>query len=213
MCGTTQTSALLCASAVGAAVALAELAEVQCAAGWSSRELLHPAATPSATRAAAVTRSVRFHITRRVLPRLGAPKPSLCIRRLYLYPLWVYAGGQEGYERGTNTTTSVSANTADRREVTIAVAGMTCASCAARVEKNLNRIAGVSASVNFATEQAKVKFADNVRPEDLVAAVEATGYTATLPAESLDEDSHPPEPDAAASWRQLLAISGGPGVA
>ena len=84
---------------------------------------------------------------------------------------------------------------------------MTCASCAARVEKNLNRIAGVSASVNFATEQAKVKFADNVRPEDLVAAVEATGYTATLPAESLDEDSHPPEPDAAASWRQRLLIS------
>jgi Cu+-exporting ATPase len=57
---------------------------------------------------------------------------------------------------------------------------MTCASCAARIETNLNRIDGVAASVNFATEQAKVEFPQNVAPEDLVAAVEATGYTATL---------------------------------
>ena len=66
--------------------------------------------------------------------------------------------------------------------VTLAVGGMTCASCAARVEKKLNRIDGVTASVNFATEQAKVEFPDGVSPEELVAAVESTGYTATLPA-------------------------------
>ncbi|MDT5247154.1 MAG: P-type Cu+ transporter [Mycobacterium sp.] len=64
--------------------------------------------------------------------------------------------------------------------VTLTVGGMTCASCAARIETNLNRIDGVAASVNFATEQAKVEFPQNVAPEDLVAAVEATGYTATL---------------------------------
>ena len=64
--------------------------------------------------------------------------------------------------------------------VTLTVGGMTCASCAARIETSLNRIDGVAASVNFATEQAKVEFPQNVAPADLVAAVEATGYTATL---------------------------------
>ena len=85
---------------------------------------------------------------------------------------------------------------------------MTCASCAARIEKNLNRIDGVSASVNFATEQAKVEFADSVDPEELVAAIEATGYAATLPAEMLGaEGSARPEPDPATGWRRRLLIS------
>lgn len=72
--------------------------------------------------------------------------------------------------------------------VVLTVGGMTCASCAARVEKKLNRIDGVTAAVNYATEQATVSFPDSVRPEDLVAAVEATGYTATLPTAEPDED-------------------------
>ena len=66
--------------------------------------------------------------------------------------------------------------------VTLAVGGMTCASCAARIEKRLNRIDGVQATVNFATEQASIAFPDTVTRDDLVAAVEATGYTAALPA-------------------------------
>ncbi|MGH3637720.1 MAG: heavy metal translocating P-type ATPase, partial [Mycobacterium sp.] len=64
--------------------------------------------------------------------------------------------------------------------LTLAVDGMTCASCAARIEKRLNRIDGVHASVNFATEQASVDFGDGVTADDLVAAVKATGYTATV---------------------------------
>jgi P-type Cu+ transporter len=64
--------------------------------------------------------------------------------------------------------------------LTLAVDGMTCASCAARIEKRLNRIDGVHASVNFATEQASVDFPDDVTADDLVAAVKATGYTATV---------------------------------
>ncbi|MDT5155272.1 MAG: P-type Cu+ transporter [Mycobacterium sp.] len=64
--------------------------------------------------------------------------------------------------------------------LTLAVDGMTCASCAARIEKRLNRIDGVHASVNFATEQASVDFPDGVTADDLVAAVKATGYTATV---------------------------------
>ncbi|MGH3824182.1 MAG: heavy metal translocating P-type ATPase [Pseudonocardiaceae bacterium] len=60
---------------------------------------------------------------------------------------------------------------------------MTCASCAARIEKKLNRLEGVHASVNFATEKARVNYTDGVLPEDLVATVARTGYTAALPTE------------------------------
>ena len=59
---------------------------------------------------------------------------------------------------------------------------MTCASCAARIEKKLNRMDGVTATVNYATEKAKVTYADGVSTDDLVATVEQTGYTAELPA-------------------------------
>ncbi|MEE1940670.1 heavy metal translocating P-type ATPase [Streptomyces sp. TRM 70361] len=67
-------------------------------------------------------------------------------------------------------------------EVELAIGGMTCASCAARVERKLNRMDGVSATVNYATEKAKVSFGEGVGVEDLIATVEATGYTATPPA-------------------------------
>ncbi|CAL9455565.1 heavy metal translocating P-type ATPase [Streptomyces sp. enrichment culture] len=73
-------------------------------------------------------------------------------------------------------------------DVELAIGGMTCASCAARLEKKLNRMDGVEATVNYATEKAKVTFADGVSVEDLIATVEATGYTARPPA--------PPAPDA-----------------
>src|SRR6478735_3529249 len=91
--------------------------------------------------------------------------------------------------------------------LTLDVGGMTCASCAARIEKRLNRIDGVQASVNFATEQARVDFPDSVSPEDLVAAVEATGYTAALPPENDAAPTEPDEPDESAPWRQRLLIS------
>ncbi|NEB68939.1 heavy-metal-associated domain-containing protein, partial [Streptomyces fulvissimus] len=59
--------------------------------------------------------------------------------------------------------------------------GMTCASCAARIEKKLNRMEGVEATVNYATEKAKVSYAGPVGVGDLIATVEATGYTAREP--------------------------------
>jgi P-type Cu+ transporter len=77
--------------------------------------------------------------------------------------------------------------TVDRRRLTLAVGGMSCASCAARVEKRLNQLDGVVATVNFATEQATIEFPHSVTPDELVDAVEETGYTATLPARSGDE--------------------------
>lgn len=66
--------------------------------------------------------------------------------------------------------------------VELAIGGMTCASCAARIEKKLNRMEGVEATVNYATEKARVTFDDDVSVDDLIATVEATGYTARPPA-------------------------------
>ena len=66
-------------------------------------------------------------------------------------------------------------------DVELLIGGMTCASCANRIEKKLNRLDGVTATVNYATEKAKVSFGEGVTPEDLIATVEKTGYRATLP--------------------------------
>jgi len=65
--------------------------------------------------------------------------------------------------------------------VELEIEGMTCASCAARIEKRLNRLDGVSASVNFATETARVSFPPSMTPDDLIAAVQRAGYGARLP--------------------------------
>jgi Cu+-exporting ATPase len=65
--------------------------------------------------------------------------------------------------------------------VELAIGGMTCASCAARIEKKLNRLDGVTAAVNYATEKATVSFPETLRPDELIAVVEQTGYTATVP--------------------------------
>ncbi|MEE1938009.1 heavy metal translocating P-type ATPase [Streptomyces sp. TRM 70361] len=82
----------------------------------------------------------------------------------------------------TMTSTATAAGQpAAAFEVELAVGGMTCASCAARVEKKLNRMDGVSATVNFATEKARVSYPDGVTVDDLIATVERTGYTAALP--------------------------------
>ncbi|MFD7765320.1 heavy metal translocating P-type ATPase [Streptomyces sp. NPDC059787] len=69
----------------------------------------------------------------------------------------------------------------DTAEVELAIGGMTCASCAARIEKKLNRMDGVTATVNYATEKAKVHYSGDVSVPELIATVEATGYTAREP--------------------------------
>jgi len=90
-------------------------------------------------------------------------------------------------------------------QVELLIGGMTCASCAARVEKKLNRLEGVTATVNYATEKAKVSYAEGVTPDDLIATVERTGYTARLP-----EPSRPrPEAGPAAGARAERARRGG----
>ncbi|WP_055541169.1 heavy metal translocating P-type ATPase, partial [Streptomyces neyagawaensis] len=77
-------------------------------------------------------------------------------------------------------------------EVELAIGGMTCASCAARIEKKLNRMDGVEATVNYATEKAKVTYREDVTVPDLIATVEATGYTAHEP----EPQPVPTEPEA-----------------
>ncbi|GFM18621.1 MULTISPECIES: heavy metal translocating P-type ATPase [Mycobacteriaceae] len=88
--------------------------------------------------------------------------------------------------------------------VELSIGGMTCASCASRIEKKLNRLDGVSASVNFATEKARVELGDHVTARDLVATVEAAGYRATLP--EAEADDQPQAEDASAALRRRLLI-------
>ncbi|WP_043441998.1 heavy metal translocating P-type ATPase [Arthrobacter sp. L77] len=76
---------------------------------------------------------------------------------------------------------SVTKAPVDSGRLELVIQGMTCASCANRIEKRLNKLEGVSATVNYATEKAKVTFPAHLAHEDLVAEVEKAGYTAILP--------------------------------
>ena len=78
-----------------------------------------------------------------------------------------------------NTTTAPAESAVT--EVELAIGGMTCASCANRIERKLNKLDGVTATVNYATEKARVSAAAGIDPALLVAQVEAAGYTAELP--------------------------------
>ena len=98
----------------------------------------------------------------------------------------------------TTTTTRLPAATASTepaRTVDLAITGMTCASCAARIERRLNKLPGVRASVNFATAGARVDYPDGTTPQDLIAAVKATGYGAALPTPPGSADAQGPSDD------------------
>ncbi|MFJ2890908.1 heavy metal translocating P-type ATPase [Streptomyces sp. NPDC087305] len=93
-------------------------------------------------------------------------------------------------------------------EVELLIGGMTCASCAARVEKKLNRMDGVSATVNYATEKAKVSYPAGIQVADLIATVVKTGYTAEEPAPPEPEPETPKDDDPElASLRERLTVS------
>ncbi|WP_330480543.1 heavy metal translocating P-type ATPase [Streptomyces sp. NBC_01544] len=76
------------------------------------------------------------------------------------------------------SATEAAAPAAASSKAELAIGGMTCASCAARIEKKLNRMDGVTATVNYATEKARVEFGAGTRLDDVIATVEKTGYTA-----------------------------------
>jgi P-type Cu+ transporter len=96
---------------------------------------------------------------------------------------------------------------AERVTVELAVKGMTCASCVARIEKRLNAIDGVTATVNLATETATASVLDTVTVRDLIDAVEDAGYTASV-RESADQPDRggEDEPEPEVPWRLALAI-------
>ncbi|WOF23376.1 heavy metal translocating P-type ATPase [Microbacterium betulae] len=94
------------------------------------------------------------------------------------------------------------------RSYELEIGGMTCASCANRIEKRLNRLEGVEATVNYATEKARVLADERLDPQLLIAEVERTGYTAALPAanDESEADGEAPDPELA-SLRQRLIVS------
>jgi Cu+-exporting ATPase len=104
-------------------------------------------------------------------------------------------------------------STTQRTEhVELPITGMTCASCANRIERKLNRLDGVSATVNYATEKATVDYDPAAaRPEDLLGAVEAAGYQGVLPAEPAHDGGrhahHDLGEDETAALRRRLVIS------
>jgi Cu+-exporting ATPase len=92
--------------------------------------------------------------------------------------------------------------------VDLAITGMTCASCANRIERKLNKLEGVSASVNYATEQASVDFDPaQASADDLVGAVEAAGYQAAPPAGASEAETADTPADPTAALRQRLLVS------
>lgn len=88
--------------------------------------------------------------------------------------------------------------------VELSIDGMTCASCAHRIEKKLNKLDGVTATVNFATEKAHVEHGDTTTREQLVSIVEEAGYQAHLPEAAVDAAA---DEDPTASVRRRLLIS------
>ncbi|MET7895322.1 heavy metal translocating P-type ATPase [Streptomyces mirabilis] len=117
-------------------------------------------------------------------------------------------------ETAQTTATTPATATAAPSEVELTIGGMTCASCAARVEKKLNRMDGVTATVNFATEKAKVSYPVGVQVADLIATVMKTGYTAEepppprleTPERATDADGADKDPELV-SLRERLVVS------
>ncbi|QBF44895.1 heavy metal translocating P-type ATPase [Janibacter limosus] len=96
---------------------------------------------------------------------------------------------------------------ADVHSVDLAITGMTCASCSARIERNLGKIEGVEASVNLATEKATVRHPDSVDVDQLIATVESSGYGATViePESRLAPPTHTPIARADLQRRAIVA--------
>ncbi|MFH0174794.1 heavy metal translocating P-type ATPase [Streptomyces cacaoi] len=104
----------------------------------------------------------------------------------------------------TTTETPISEPPAPTAEVELLIGGMTCASCAARIEKKLNRMDGVVATVNYATEKAKVSYPAGTEVADLIATVVKTGYTAEEPVPEPVQEDTPQDPELASLRHRLL---------
>jgi len=96
---------------------------------------------------------------------------------------------------------------APAHEVELSITGMTCASCAMRIEKKLRKVDGVDATVNFATEKARVSYPEGVSTEELVGVIQAAGYDATVPQASPATEEGAAEPDETAALRHRMLVS------
>jgi Cu+-exporting ATPase len=94
------------------------------------------------------------------------------------------------------------------QQIELSIGGMTCASCANRIERKLNKLDGVRATVNYATETAHVSYPSELQPAALVAEVEAAGYTAELPAPPHEPAAAEPD-DPTRALRDRLLVSMG----
>ena len=92
-------------------------------------------------------------------------------------------------------------------QIDLDIGGMTCASCAARVEKKLNRMPGVVATVNYATEKAHVELPEGTSVDDAIATVEATGYTAQTPVAPQNDDADVREDPDVLELRRRVTVS------
>ncbi len=90
--------------------------------------------------------------------------------------------------------------------VDLEIGGMTCASCANRVERKLNKLDGVTATVNYATEKARVTYADGVGTDRLIEAVEAAGYTARVPQPTPSPQAEAADPVRTLRDRLILSV-------
>jgi Cu+-exporting ATPase len=100
-------------------------------------------------------------------------------------------------------------SSAPQARVELEIGGMTCASCAARIEKRLNRLDGVEASVNYATEKAVVHVPAGFQPQALIDEVVKTGYSASLPAppDEPDADASTADPELTALRRRVIGAA------
>ncbi|MEU6252179.1 heavy metal translocating P-type ATPase [Streptomyces sp. NPDC047043] len=110
----------------------------------------------------------------------------------------------------TSTSTQIPIADPDTSDVELLIGGMTCASCAARVEKKLNRMDGVTATVNYATGKAKVAYPAGIQVADLITTVVKTGYTAEEPAppQPVEDETPAAEEDPElAGYRERFTVS------
>ncbi len=106
---------------------------------------------------------------------------------------------------GTTQDGTIGTTADATRQVELSIGGMTCASCANRIERKLNKLDGVTATVNYATEKARVSYAASIAPERLVETVEQAGYTARLPQAAPQDAAAAPQESAASAQ----AVTGG----
>src|SRR6266540_997824 len=162
--------------------------------------------TSSGRKAAAELRRERDELDRQIEEREstettvggGRQRTTTATPNLWCYTRWGYTAA-----RGRHRVTPTGSQ--PMNEVRLDLEGMTCASCAARIERKLNKLNGVEATVNFATEQATLRCDPSLTVDELVRAVESVGYHAHPSAAAHEAHDHD-EPVAVLRRRLVAAI-------